>query len=381
MTDNTHSESKIYMALELSNQEWKLAFGDGRQTRQVNISAGDQARLKWAVAKAKEKFKLPEEAKVYSCYEAGRDGFWIHRLLTQIGVTNLVVDPASIEVNRRARRIKTDRLDAAKLLTMLLRYWMYGEKTLWSVLHVPSVEEEASRRLHRNAERLKKEKRAHQSRLRSLLALHGLKPCKIPENTWVELKDWKGDPLPAAYVAELQQEQERLDLVKKQLVELATIRKRRCKVVVEPAAQSTSPVPAAERWSVKLAQLRGVGAETAWNLGHEFFGWRKFRNRREVGAAAGLTGSPYNSGDSAHEQGISKAGNARVRHWMTELAWRWLLFQPRSALAQWYEKRFGGGTGRMRRVGIVALARKLLVALWRYGAQDQMPEGVCLLKM
>jgi transposase len=280
------------MALELSNQEGKLAFSDGRQTRQVNVAAGDQGRLRGQIAKAKEKFKLPGEAKIYSCYEAGRDGFWIHRMLTEQGVTNLVVDPASIEVNRRARRFKTDRLDAAQWLTMLLRYWMYGEKTLWSVLHVPSVEEEASRRLHRNAERLKKEKRAHQSRLRSLLALHGLKPRKIPAHTWAELKDWKGDPLPAAYVAELQQEQERLDVVKKQLVALAEIRKTRCKVGVEPATQPTSLVPAAERWSVKLAQLRGVGVETAWNLGHEFFGWRKFRNRREVGAAAGWTGSP-----------------------------------------------------------------------------------------
>lgn len=357
-----------------------MAFGDGRQARQVDMAAGHQARLREQIAKAKAKLDLPPDAAVYSCYEAGRDGFWIHRMLTQMGVTNLVVDPASIEVNRRARRIKTDRLDAAKLLTRLLRYWLYGEKTLWSVLHVPSVEEEARRRLHRSAERLKKEKRGHPSRMRSLLALHGLKPRKIPEDSWGELKDWQGAPLPAAYVAELQQEQERLDMVKKPLVELAKIREGRRKGAGDPAATPATRVPAAERWAVKRAQLRGVGAETAWNLGHEFFGWRDFQNRREVGAAAGLTGSPYNSGESAHEQGISKAGNARVRHGMTELAWRWLMFQPQSALAQWYEKRFGRGTGRMRRVGIVALARKLLVALWRYGAQNQAPEGARLLK-
>lgn len=377
MTQNTHSEPKLYVALELSNKEWKLAFGDGRQKRQINMPARHQARFWQEVAKAKAKFKLPETTPVFSCYEAGRDGFWIHRMLTAGGVTNVVVDPASIEVNRRAKRVKTDRLDAAKLLSMLLRYGLHEERTLWSVVHVPSAEAEAQRRVHRSAERLKKEKTAHRCRIRSLLVLHGVDLRRFPED-WGDVKDWQGQPLPREVVAELQQEEERLLLVKQQLDALEQQRKSRVQAVSKTPGEASATSSLAERWSVKLAGIKGVGAETAWNLGHEFFGWRDFRNRREVGAAAGLTGSPYNSGDSHHEQGISKAGNARVRHWMTELAWRWLRFQPESALTTWYQARFAAGKGRLRRVGIVALARKLLVALWKYGAQGQCPEGALM---
>lgn len=377
MTQNTHSGLNLYVALELSNKEWKLAFGDGRQTRQISMPAREQARFWKEVAKAKEKFGLPLETPVYSCYEAGRDGFWIHRMLAAGGGRNLVVDPASIEVNRRARRVKTDRLDASKLLSMLLRHWLSGERTHWRVVHVPSAEAEDARRLHRSVERLKKEKTAHQCRIRSLLALHGVVVTRLPE-CWTSIRDWRGEVLPAGLLAELESETSRWRLVKEQLRERQELRKQRAREAARTPAPGAAVGPAATDWSVKLGRIKGVGAETAWNLGHEFFGWRDFKNRREVGAAAGLTGSPYQSGDSHHEQGISKAGSARVRHWMTELAWRWLRFQPQSTLAKWYEQRFGAGTGRMRRVGIVALARKLLVALWKYGARDECPEGALL---
>ena len=376
-TKNTHSERRIMVAMELGNKEWKLAFGDGKQTRLKSIPARDQARFWMEVARAREKFGLPADSAVYSCYEAGRDGFWIHRMIEAGGVRNLVVDPASIEVNRRARRVKTDRLDAGKLLTMLMRYWLYGEKKLWSVVHVPSAEAEDERRLHRSAERLKKEKIGHQSRIRSLLALHGVVVKRLPEE-WSRVRDWQGLALPPGLVAELQGETARLNMVKEQLSELERLRTQRVGEAARKQAEAAGACTAAETWSVKLGQIKSVGAETAWNLGHEFFSWRDFKNRREVGAAAGLTGSPYQSGDSHHEQGISKAGSARVRHWMTELAWRWLRYQPQSALAKWYEQRFGSGTGRMRRVGIVALARKLLVALWKYGAHGQCPEGALM---
>jgi transposase len=369
-----HSEARIYVAIELSNKAWKLAFGDGQHTRQVQIAARDQAWFWREVAKTKARFKLAEDTPVYSCYEAGRDGFWIHRMLNAGGVTNLVVDPASIEINRRARRTKTDRLDADKLLAMLLRYWAYGEKKMWSVVRVPEAEDEARRRLHRSAERMKKEKVGHICRLRALLALHGVAVKRWPA-TWRALKDWQGHALPEAVVREMEQEQERLDLVKKQLVEVERHRKERVKRVVGTGQGKPGPVSVSEQWTEKLSHLHGLGAETAWTLSHEFFGWRDFKNRREVGAASGLVGSPYNSGDSRHEQGISKAGNARVRHLMTELAWRWLRFQPESALSKWYQERFGSGKGRLRRIGIVALARKLLVALWKYGAHGQLPEG------
>ena len=372
MKQNPHSDPTLYLAMELSNREWKLAFGDGRQERQVTIPARDQARLRQAIAQAKAKLGLPADAPIYSCYEAGRDGFWIHRLLEKIGVVNLVVDSASIEVNRRQRRAKTDRLDAQKLLTMLLRYRLYGETKLWSVVRVPSEADEARRRHHRNEERLKKERQQHLVRMKSLLVLNGVNVPRLPKD-WRAVRDWDGRPLPAEVLRELEQEQARLDIVVSQLKELEEARAQRLRT-----ARKEAPAPAAERWALKLAELNGVGEDTAWKLAHEFFGWREFRNRRQVGGAAGLTGSPYSSGDSQREQGISKAGNARVRHLMTELAWRWLRFQSGSELARWYERRFGTGTKRMRRVGIVALARKLLVALWRYGAQGVIPQGVLI---
>lgn len=372
MKQNPHSDPTLYLAMELSNREWKLAFGDGRQERQVTIPARDQARLRQAIAQAKAKLGLPADAPIYSCYEAGRDGFWIHRLLEKIGVVNLVVDSASIEVNRRQRRAKTDRLDAQKLLTMLLRYRLYGEKALWSVVRVPSEADEARRRHHRNEERLKKERQQHLVRMKSLLVLNGVNVPRLPKD-WRAVRDWDGRPLPAEVLRELEQEQARLDIVVSQLKELEEARAQRLRT-----ARKEEAAPAAERWALKLAELNGVGEDTAWKLAHEFFGWREFQNRRQVGSAAGLTGSPYSSGDSQREQGISKAGNARVRHLMTELAWRWLRFQSGSELARWYERRFGAGTKRMRRVGIVALARKLLVALWRYGAQGVIPQGVLI---
>jgi len=360
------------MAMELSNNQWRLAFGDGRQERQVTVPARDRVRLAQAIAKAKVKLGLAADTRVYSCFEAGRDGFWIHRLLEQMGVFNLVVDSASIEVNRRKRRAKTDRLDATKLLSMLLRYWRGGEKKVWCVVRVPSEEDEARRRHHRNEERIKNERRQHLVRMKSLLILNGVNVARLPKD-WRTVKDWDNRPLPEEVVRELEQEQERLAVVVRQLKELEQTRTHLLR-----AAKKATEAPAAERWAAKLAEVKGVGEDTAWRLAHEFFGWRQFRNRREVGGAAGLTGSPYSSGDSQRDQGISKAGNARVRHLMTELAWRWLRFQPDSELAQWYTRRFGEGTKRMRRVGIVALARKLLVALWRYGAQGVVPDGAVI---
>jgi len=376
MTEKTHSEAKLYVAMELSNKEWKLAFGDGKQLRQISMPARDQKRFWNEAAKAKAKFGLPDDAKVMSCYEAGRDGFWIHHMLIAKGGTNLVVDPASIEVKRRAKHVKTDRLDAAKLLQMLLRYWIYDEKKTWSVVRVPSEEDEARRRHPRDAERIKKERRGHLARIRSLAVLHGVVFARLPSD-WSKVKDWSGQPLPAELVMELRFEQERLALLDRQLAELEDLRHERVKAARNPAAVG-EVISNSERWSAKIGSLKGVGEDTSWTLSHEFLAWRSFNNRREVGAASGLVGSPYNSGDTQREQGISKAGNARVRHLMTELAWRWLRFQPQSALAEWYQRRFGHGTKRMRRVGIVALARKLLIALWKYGAHDQLPEGAIL---
>jgi transposase len=356
------------MALELSDKSWKLGFSNGSKVRERNICARDCAAVVREVSRAKERLGLPADAVVVSCYEAGRDGFWIHRFLTAEGIENLVVDPSSIEVNRRKRRAKTDRLDVKKLLRMLMRYRLYDEKTVWKVVHVPSEEQEDELRLHRERERLKKERTGHITRIRSLLALHGIRVGKVSVCSFGALRDWRDRPLPAALLDELEREKERLLLAEDQ-IELLEKEKR---------ARLKEPRTAADAKAGKLFQLRGVGETSAWVLGKEFFGWRDFKNRRQVGALSGLTGTPYDSGGTAREQGISKAGNKRVRAVMIELAWSWLRFQPHSELSKWFEHRFGRGGRRMRRIGIVALARKLLVALWKYVEKDELPAGLII---
>lgn len=366
ITNSTGLEKSVYMAMELSNKKWKLAFTDMEKRRQVNVIARDMAGLKRAIETAKEKFGIKGICKVKSCYEAGRDGFWIHRMLEGMGVENVVVDPASIEVPRRGRRAKTDRLDAEKLLDLLVRYSAHGETRTWKVARVPDESVEDERRVMREQERLKKEDTMHSARIRSLLALHGVMPNKLTGSKQVKmLKDWAGRALPAGICTELEREFMRLKLVREQLKALKDTQEKRFK-----APQTRIEIVAA-----KLGKIKGIGVVRSGVLSEEMLGWRKFRNRREVGAIAGLTGTPYSSGDSNREQGISKAGNRRVRYHMIELAWQWIMYQPQSALTRWYGERFEHGSGRMRKVGIVALARKLLIALWKYVEFDEIPAG------
>lgn len=358
----------LFMALELSNKKWKVAFATtAHNPRQITIAAGDAQALRQQIERAKAKFDLPADAPVKSCYEAGRDGFWVDRLLLSLGVDNLVVDSASIEVDRRARRAKTDRLDADKLVRMLIRYWG-GDKRLWGMASVPSEAQEDERRLHRERERLIRERTAHRCRIRALLQLQGVRTepkwRKLSEQL-DSLRDWDGKPLPSGLQAELRREAERLHTLEEQL---AVVDKAQ-------AQQLAKPQTDAEKQAAKLHRLRAVGPVSALVLSKEFFGWREFRNRREVGGLSGLTGTPYDSGGSARDQGISKAGNRRVRTLMVELAWSWLRYQPQSELSRWYMRRFGSGSQRLRRIGIVALARKLLVALWKYLAHDESPVG------
>ena len=366
---NASPERIMYLALELGNREWKLGFTvAGGKLRLRSMPARSMARLQAEIREAKEKFGLAADARARSCYEAGRDGFWLHRWLTEQGVESQVVDPASIEVNRRLRRAKTDRLDARSLAGRLVRYWEYGEQRQWSVIHVPAEVDEDARRPRREMERLTGEQTGHLARIRSLLALQGVVVMKVSRATVLGAKDWAGRALPAALQAELERELNRLELVREQLRNLE-------RVQVETLKQ---PHTAGERASAKLASLKSLGVVTAVTLGGEFFGWRSFQNRRQVGACAGLTGTPYDSGGQRREQGISKAGNRRVRHLMVEQAWRWLHWQPQSDLSRWFRERFGSGGARLRRVGIVALARKLLVAFWKYVAFDLVPGGAVL---
>jgi len=360
----------LYMAFELSAKKWKLVFGNGQRTRMKTIAAGDWTALLAEIERAKSKLNCPADAPVVSCYEAGRDGFWIHRALQAEGIENYVVDSASIEVSRRKRQAKTDRLDAGALLRLLMRY-LSGEKVALHPVRVPTVEEEDRRRLNREREYLLKERGAHSARIKSLLVAHGIRPARLSELPRL-LPTAKaavtGYALPADLKAELEREYERYVLVDQQVKALEQLQH----------ARAASADSAAIQMVQQLRNLKGVGWQSSWGLSTEFFSWRQFKNAKQVGACAGLTPTPYDSGDSTREQGISKAGNKRIRKLMVELAWLWLRYQPHSALSQWFEQRFGSGGKRMRRIGIVALARKLLIALWRYLEHGVLPEGAVL---
>lgn len=361
----------LYLAFELGNKKWKLGFtiGLGQKPRLRTIDAGDLIALEEEIGRAKKRFGLPQTARVLSCYEAGRDGFWLHRYLVAQGVENLVVDAASIEVSRRAKRAKTDRMDVGKLLTMLIRY-NCGEKKVWSVVHVPSVEAEDKRHLHRELSTLKTDRTRHINRIKGLLVGQGV---RIPvKGHFLERLDrvrlWDGALLPEGLRARLEREYACLQFIQQQIKALEAERKEMIRTSDDPSVEQVR----------QLLRLRGIGENSSWLLVMEFFGWREFRNRRQVGGLSGLTPTPYQSGDETREQGISKAGNRPVRAMAIEIAWGWLRFQPESELSQWFEERFGHGSKRMRKIGIVALARKLLVALWRYLELGEIPAGAQL---
>lgn len=369
--NDTPVSGKLYLALELSQVEWKLGFtiGLGQAPRLKTLKARNLNGLQREIEQAKERFGLPEEAAVLSCYEAGRDGFWLHRYLEANAVNNVVVDSASIEVNRRFRRAKTDRLDVGKLLNMLVRYHQ-GEPKVWSVVHVPSVAEEDQRQLHRELLALKREQTHHINRMKGVLASQGVvlevKTDFLEQLEAVRL--WDGSSIPSGLQALLVREYERLQFVRGQIHQIEEVRKE---------ILSTSKQPAIEQIR-RLLRLKGIGVNSAWVYVMEFFAWRAFRNRRELGSLSGLTPTPYQSGESSRERGISKAGNRPVRAMAIEIAWSWLRNQPNSQLSRWYRKRFAKGGSRVRRIGIVALARKLLIALWRYLEYGVLPEGAQL---
>jgi transposase len=364
-------EPVLYLAFELSDANWKLGFttGTGRSLRQRNIKARDLEALQEEVRRAKKRFDLPETTQVVSCYEAGRDGFWLHRYLVEQGIENLVVDSSSIQVNRRARQAKTDGMDVKKLVSQLIRY-RSGERDVWSVVHVPSVEEEDNRQLHRELKTLKKDQTRHINRIKSYLVGQGIR-MKIKKEFLKEIegvRKWDSSQLPESLKARLRREYQRLQLVQEQIKDLE---RERVEAIRHSEEESVKTVR-------DLLKLKGIGLNASWLFGMEFFSWRTFNNRKEVGSLSGLVPMPHQSGDSYREKGISKAGNRHIRAMAIEIAWGWLRYQPESELTKWYEKKFGHGSKRIRKIGIVALARKLMIELWRYLETGAIPEGAVL---
>lgn len=361
----------LYLAFELSVNNWHLRFGNGSRHRGRTIDARDLTGLWREIELAKEKLKLPKDVLVISCFEAGRDGHWLHRALTAHGVLNLEVGSTSIKVTQQGKHSKTDRLDVRALLTQLTHYCQ-GERDALQVVNVPSREDEDAMHLDRELNRLKKERNQHTNRLGSLLIRFGLRPKHLGGKGWDKivstLRDWSGEALPPYTQQELIRENQRLVLVQQEIKEVEVLRDQQ---IAEGKGHKLDQVR-------RLMLLKGIGPVISWTLTMEFFGWREFRNRRQVGALAGLVGTPFNSGTIEREQGISKMGNPRVRALAIELAWIWIRLQPNSKQSRWFRERYAEGNKRMRKIGITGVARRLLIDLWRYLEEGVVPEGAAL---
>ena len=361
-----NNANRLYLAIELSRKKWKLGISDGRTVRARirTIEARDFQRLHEEIESAKQHFGLEGATETVSCYEAGREGFWLHRALTEKGLVNVIVDAASIDIKRR-KRAKTDRIDVESLVRKLVRYYA-GERDVWSIVRVPTREAEDERQLHRDIAVLQRERQQHRMRIQSLLFTQGVDVEVTPKRMrdLDQLRCWDGQPLPEQLRDRIRREWARLRAAEQDLLALRKQQKERLKT------QSGSM----EKIRL-MQQLCGIAMKSSWVFVMELFGWRRFQNRREVAAALGLTPMPYQSGESARDQGISRAGNRRVRAMAIEIAWSWLRYQPQSRLSQWYEQRFGSGGKRMRRIGIVAMARRLMIDLWRYVEFGIVPEG------
>jgi transposase len=367
--------STIFVAIELSQSSWLITMHcpDRDRISRHKLEGGDYAGLLRLFERMRERVTraLGAVPAIVSCYEAGYDGFWLHRLLTAAGVTNYVFDPSSIAVDQRARSAKTDRIDGEKMLRTLMAY-LRGEPRVVRIVRVPSPEQEDVRRQTREHHRLVKEQTAHTNRIKALLRLLGMaigNPRRKDWLAWLRTqRDWQGQAVPPQLLTEIGHEHARLMLVRDQLAELKKT----------PAA--ADPRPAATeitRRSGLLHRLKGLGPAFATTLTHEVF-YKDFRNRREVASYFGLTPSPWQSGGTDREQGISKAGNPRARCAAIEMAWLWLRHQPDSSLAEDFRRRTLNASKRIKRIAIVALARKLIVALWRYLTTGLVPMGAKL---
>jgi len=363
----------LHVALELGQRTWKVgsALGFSHRPRERTVSGGDGAALLRELLHSKRRFGLPPDAPVVCGYEAGPEGFWLYRFLRAHGIECLVVDAASIEVNRKRRRAKTDRLDMRALLRLLLRY-RFGERTVWRVVHVPDIAAEDRRHPHREFAALTEERTRVRNRIRGLLKTQGVALRKGTRwqtlGAWLETAPrWDGRCLEPRLRERLGRELQRLALLDAQR------RAIQAAMVAELKALGASAGPAA--MMQRLIALRGIGVQISRVLVMELFAWRDFTNRKQVGGCVGFDATPYQSGQSMREQGISKAGNVWVRRVLIQLAWAWVRAHPDSALTQWFRVRFATGGRQQRARGIVALARKLLIALWRYVHGGPVPVG------
>lgn len=363
----------LHLAFELGGRTWKLGFstGLGQKPRERDIKTGDTKALLAEIELAKKRFSLPESTRVVSCYEAGPEGFWLHHFLLAHGVGNFVVDSSSIEVNRKKRRAKTDKLDVRSLLRLLIRH-ILGEKKVWRVVHVPDAEAQDHRQLHRELATLTEDRTGMRNRVRALLKTQGVvvpKGCawKRLGEKLKEQKLWDGSKLGARLVERIERELERLKLVDEQI---RTIH-RAMTAELRSTGEQSGPVVMMQR----LIALRSIGVQISRVLVMELFSWRDFHNRKEVGGCIGFDATPYQSGTNSREQGISKAGNVWVRRIIIQLGWSWVRLQPNSELTKWFNERFANGGRRERARGIVALARKLSIALWRYVHGGEAPTG------
>jgi transposase len=362
----------LLVAIEMGQRSWKLGFGrsDGTRRRVKSLAARDAAGLAEQIERSKAKLGLPASAPVLSVYEAGRDGFWLHRYLKALEVRSLVVDPASIEVNRRARRAKSDRLDLQKLMAMLRRHHG-GERGLWSVVQAPSEAAEDDRQPQRHLRTLKQTATQTSNRIRGLLIAQGL-DLPVDDDLLERLEQtplWHGKKIMPELRLRIADELEQWQLVQKQIRRVEDRRRQRL--------AESGPADRSASLARQMMRLCGIGEHSAWLFATEIFSWRQIRNRRQLGALCGLTPTPYDSGQSRREQGISRAGNAWMRPMLVQIAWGWLRHQPQSKLARWFRERFDHGR-RQRKIGIVALARKLLISLWRFLQSGEPPIGARL---
>jgi transposase len=366
----------IFVAIELSQKTWLVTLHspDKDKISRHKLEGGDHVELLALIGRVRERAAraLGAVPAVVSCYEAGYDGFWLHRLLMAAGITNHVFDPASIAVDQRARRVKTDRIDGERMLRTLMAY-LRGEPQVVRIVRVPAPEQEDARRASRERGRLIKERTAHTTRIKALLRLLGMAVGNPRRRNWLSWlaaqRDWQGQAVPPQMLAEIKYEHARLMLVREQLKGLAQ------------ASAQADPAPAAAQMAERselLLRLKCLGPAFATTLASEVF-YKDFRNRREVASYFGLTPSPWQSGGIDRDQGISKAGNPRARCAAIELSWLWLRHQPESALTRWFRSRtHNNASKRNKRIAIVALARKLMVALWRYLTTGLVPEGALL---